>query len=176
MKSPHLRAAIGVASLIALGCTSDAPTAARTALPPDGARMVGQASCQSVAFTSDASGTFPLFTGTMAGDLEGTHQTIQDPSTIVVPNDISARVDGTIVFQVTGGSVPALIGRSFQTSASSWNRFAPDVDPTVGEVGGRVRALDGVSKANLTFHGFVDLTDGTPPFDVHLEWHGVICP
>ncbi|HUQ84153.1 MAG TPA: hypothetical protein VM076_23585 [Gemmatimonadaceae bacterium] len=177
MRSSSLHAAIGVLSIVASGYTLDAPTAVPTGQPhtvasPSG----GQSGCQSVAFTSAISGTFPLFTGTMAGDLEGTLQVLQDPSSIVAPNDIYARVDGTIDFRVTGGSVPDLIGRSFRTSSISSNRFAPDSDPTLGEIGGRVRAVDGVSKANLTFHGFVDVTDGTPPFEVHLSWHGVICP
>jgi hypothetical protein len=177
MKSSSLRAAIAVLSIVTSSCTVDAPTAAPTSRLPKAASLAaGQSGCQTVAFTSTISGSFPLFTGAITGDLVGTVQILQDPSTIVAPNDIYARVDGVIDFRVTGGNLPELIGRSFQASSISSNRFAPDSDPTLGEIGGRAREVGGVSKANLTFHGFVDVTDGAPPFEVELTWHGVICP
>jgi hypothetical protein len=177
MKASYRRAAIGVALTPIVGCATDMPTGVPTISPPAAAnRAAGSLGCQSVVFTSEISGTFPSFSGTMAGDLEGTLQILQDPSTIVAPNDIYARVDGTFEFQVSGGTIPALVGQSFRAATTGWNRFAPDVDPTLGEVGGRAREIEGVRKANLTFHGFVDVTDGAPPFEVRLSWHGVICP
>ena len=91
MRSSSLQAAIGALSIVASGYTVDPLTAAPTGRQPNAASLVaGQSGCQSVAFTSTISGTFPLFTGTMAGDLVGTLQNLQDPSTIEAPNDIYA--------------------------------------------------------------------------------------
>lgn len=175
MNAALFRTALAVLPVLAAGCAADAPAPVPTAPPTMASHAAGPLSCQSVVFTSVLSGTFPTFTGTMTGDLEGTVLNIQDANTVEVRGPFYARVDGAIDFNVTGGTIPELIGQSFRTSAVSSNRFAPDADPTIGEVGGRVRAVDGVSAANLTFHGFVDVTDGVPPFEVRLLWHGVIC-
>ena len=172
MRAARLSAALVTLTLVA-GCSTDAPTLTAPGAPhlaADGAR------CYAVAFTTDMSGSFPTFAGPMTGDLEGTLRLVQDGRTVVFPNEILARVDGTVDIEVTGGSVPALVGRSLRGSVVSWNRFASDGDPERAEVGGRVKGVDGGEALNLTMHGWVDGIDPTPPFQVYLEWHGVICP
>ncbi len=135
----------------------------------------GASGCYAVDFTTHVTGVFPFFDGTVSGDLEGLATVVFDPAS-AVGSGVTSQVDGFGVWEITGGAIPELVGGTFETWTFARNLFSPDNDPLVFEINGGDRAKAGVAKANLTYRGYFDAQDLTPPFDVHLQWHGVICP
>ena len=169
----------GMTVLLALGVLASceaSPTAPENGTAETmGPALDGSSGCYSVRFESEAEGLFPFFAGTISGDLSGTTLVEFDPSAVVL-NGVRQIVAGTTTWDITGGVVSELVGQSFVTSTVANTLFLSDNDPAILEITGRDRAESGVDKANFTFAGEFDARDGAPPFEVVLQYNGVICP
>ncbi len=158
---------------VAVGCSGDAPTSADGATPNFGA--AGNSGCYTVVIDFAASGAFPSFSGATTGDVEGTFDVLFDVGSTVFHGVVIGN-EGVVTWNVTGGIIPELVGQTFRTTTSALTLTQPDNDPLIWEITGKDRALDGVAKANLTYNGTFDIRDLTPPFEVDLDYRGVICP
>lgn len=166
MKNPILP--LLVAGLV-VSCTEDAPTALEQLAP--GFAVAGSSGCYTVSGEIAESGLAPSFSGTISGDIEGDVSTQVDPA--------SAHSAGRVIFasaeqtwQVSGGNVPELIGRTLRLALETQVVFA---QPPVGRVNTRATVIEGAQAGNLTYHGTLDASP-PPPTAVNLEYHGVVCP
>lgn len=162
MYKPHLIIAclaFGLAS-----CTGDTPASVGADLEPSFAQN-GASGCYSVSGTISETGFPPNFAGTVSGDLEGTSATtIGFGGT----NGKVIRNPGSRVIQVTGGSVPALVGESVE---QSFEGISVNTGSGAIRINERTR-VEGVAVGNLTTHGELVLGN---PFTVELAYSGVIC-
>lgn len=111
--------------------------------------------------------------GEMRGDLNGTFGGNFDLSSLEFAGRVN-RIAGTITMTVTSGSLPISYPWVFtiefvQLSHQKDTAVSP---ATVSEMSGRARGTAGVTRANLTYHGFFD---ATVPVAQHV-FRGVICP
>lgn len=113
-----------------------------------------------------------IFEGQVTGDLEGSATWVFDLGSITFTGNTVSN-SGTWHFTITGGIIPGL--GAFDTEFHNRNQLVdnPATPGTVFENHGSLRALDGVSKANLTYQG----TFWAVP-SPHGVWDflGVICP
>lgn len=165
----RLLTAVLVSCAFVIGC--DQQNAPTEPLSPEFV-VAGESGCYTVKFTNDLVWTPPVgYIGQLGGDLEGTMTDwFQDPNYWTI-NRGTMKVDGsTSTFNITGGIIPELMDQSFSVAWDFQNLANADPDNWVNL--GRVRAIDGVAKANLTWRGY------TPKGSVtsFLEFQGVMCP
>jgi hypothetical protein len=159
-----------VSCAFVIGC--DEQTAPTEALAPEFV-VAGESGCYTVKYTDDLVATPAGLRGVLGGDLQGTTVWAGDPSTPIKLAGVSVHVDGFVTYNITGGIIPELKDESFTVTARWLNVLAPPVNPPlVFKNEGNYKALDGVAKANLKFHGETVAGSGIS----HLEVTGVICP
>ena len=127
----------------------------------------GGPGCVAVSGEIDQIGGPGGLSGTISGDIEGT--------VVTIGGDVTWH--GVALFRpveqtwvVTGGIVEPLIGRTlyFENDFIGIFGTAPIIVNT------KARIIDGAERANLTLHGWTDLS--AVPITNHLDYHGVICP
>jgi hypothetical protein len=151
------------------GCGGDHPTAENVPAPTYA--MAGQSGCYAVSGLIEQSGLFPLFAGSISGDIEGTVATVLDPAA----GGTSGRVSfssGEQTWEVTGGVVSELIGGSVRLVLRTEIVFA---QPPVGRNNTSATVVEGAASGNLTYQGTLAVIP-PPPFDAEVEYRGVICP
>jgi hypothetical protein len=168
----NIRLPVALLSLgLILGCGSD------TALDPLGPEpqlgvVAGQSGCYTVVVESHGLGVFPAFSANITGDLVGTTNVLFDPANLRF-DGITIKNGGVVTWNIEGGIVPELVGKTFRTSTTPMNIVTSNGNKIVG----RIRAMDGFpAKANLTFDGTFNAENTPPPFAVDLVYRGVICP
>ncbi|HEX6058616.1 MAG TPA: hypothetical protein VFZ11_06315 [Gemmatimonadaceae bacterium] len=167
MKRVHL---LVLGSLLAsVSCQGD--TMMATGPDPASAALdvAGTSSCRVVSGVIAETGTFPTFSGTISGDIEGTSATTLSFDLQRTGAVIHAPAERTIV--VTGGSIPELIGRTLHGRAETLSIF--DADPLI-RLNEHYRLDDGTRRGNLTAHGFLD--QSVFPWALALQYRGVVCP
>jgi hypothetical protein len=156
-----------VSCAFVIGC--DEQNAPTETLAPDFV-VAGSSGCYTVKFTDDLVAAAPtVLLGQLGGDLEGTTQWVADAGSIKFAGN-TMHVKGIVTYNITGGIVPELVDESFTATGDWVNVWAPPGEPTVNNEG-TLRALDGVAKANVTFHGHTVLASATS----FLKFQGVIC-
>ena len=163
------RAMIALVTVGFAGCGVDPPTG--TQQPEPAFTVAGQSGCYSVVGHIAQAGLFPSFAGTISGDVEGTVSTQGDPGSLRVAG-VVVSASATQTWQVSGGSIPALIGRTIQLAIESETVFA---QPPLARVNNRAKVIDGAASGRLTYHGTFDTTF-PPPFETNVEYRGNICP
>jgi hypothetical protein len=165
-------------SLISLSCTTDAPTAVQSppvthltpsASAPSLSASAGNSGCYTVAGTISETGVFPTFTGTIAGDLVGTSSTTLSFDTRFTGAVVHG--PGERALTITGGNIPELIG---VTIHEVFDGLTISEAPPLARINERTRIVSGAERGNLTTHGTIDFA--TFPWEVELEYRGVICP
>jgi hypothetical protein len=134
-------------------------------------QAAGPSGCHTVALEAHVTGEFPYFSGVLSGDLEGTADVVLDgdeTSTGVVFHG-----SGEETWVISGGTIPALIGRTL-TSVLTFTQPAAPGQGDISLINGTYRIVDGVQKGNLTFHATFDAS--VFPFVVDSEYRGVVCP
>ena len=172
---------IAVVLLLAFGvaCNGETPTGTEELSPSLG--PAGNSGCYTVDFAVDypVTGFVPPFTweGVVSGDLEGAAVMVFDLDSPDHSTRFTNAASATITWDLSGGMIPELVGRTFQTRMRTLNVFPNDKDPLIARNNGRDRALTGVSKVNLTWHGTTDFTQFPPSPPTTLRFYnGVICP
>jgi hypothetical protein len=158
-----------LAAGLALGCLNDSPTA-----PTGLARKLvtaGGSGCYTVSGNINQTGQFPSFSGTISGDIEGDVSTQLDPAALTVAGRVYL-TSGEQAWQVTGGNVPDLVGRTLRLTLQSEIVFA---QPPVAQNNTTARVIDGATGGDLTYHGTL-IASPPPPFPNSVEYRGVICP
>ena len=152
-----------------LGCAGDAPSGLDE-FTPNFAES-GNSGCYTVSGTITQTGLAPSFSGTISGDIEGDVATQLDLT--------SSRAAGQVRFstadqnwEVTGGTVPELIGRTVRLTLETEIVFA---QPPVARNNTRATVVGGAEMGILTYHGTLNASP-PPPFATHVEYRGVICP
>ena len=109
----------------------------------------------------------------LSGDLVGTFEATFDDSDMKFAG-VTIANHGTAVWTITGGVIPGLT--TFQTTFDNRNIMSdrPGSDGDVFENIGTHRAISGVAKANLTYHG--SLIYKPPVILLDHLYSGVICP
>lgn len=158
-----------LATVLVVACAPETATSPNELVPSLAA--AGSSGCYTVSGEIAQVGVAPSFAGTISGDIEGTVSTRLNPA--------AARAAGAVRFsageqtwQVTGGNVPELIGRTVRLALETEVVFA---QPPLARNNTRARVVDGAQSGNLTYHGTFDVAP-PPPFDARVEYHGVICP
>jgi hypothetical protein len=126
--------------------------------------VAGSSGCYAVSGEITQTGVVPILAGTISGDIEGT----------VATRIGVARTVGRVRFataeqtwQVTGGNVPELIGRTVRLTVE--NRIV-EARPPLARNNGRATLVAGARKGDLTYHGTAVETAAD------VEYRGVICP
>lgn len=165
-------------SLVSLSCANDSPTGTRS---PTASELLfsgstvslsaaaGNSGCYTVAGTMSETGVFPSFTGTVSGDLVGTSNTTLSFDTRATGRVIHVLGERTLT--ITGGNVPQLIG---VTIHEAFEGLTIDEAHPLSRINERTRIVAGAERGNLTTHGTLNLA--TFPWEVELEYRGVICP
>ena len=153
--------------VFAYACSGPTPTAPEMAPAPVSGAFVGSegaSGCRTVKF--NVSGFFPIFSVT--GDLEGTTALLFAGDLKFTGNTIA---NGGIAHWTITSSV--LGPMTFETAFDNRNIMTdrPGSSGTFFENTGKHRALAGVDKAKLTYHGTFD--ELIPAAD--HDYHGVIC-
>lgn len=155
-------------------------TACDQSTGPGTAHLSGKASlnatsgCYAVRFTWTASPSGPTtFSGSLAGDLEGTMTSDFDPGSLKFAGT-TLSVSFTNHWSVTGGILPA--PSAFVTVSEGLNHITDRAgsSATTFESTSIHHALSGVAKANLNSSAVVDFAV-IPPTLV-ANFNGVICP
>lgn len=169
MKYQRLTAVL-ISCAVVIGCEEQA--APTEALSPEFV-VAGESGCYTVKFTDDMVWTPSVggYLGQLAGDLEGTMTEWDQGQMAVKIVGGTIKVDEiTSTFNITGGIIPELEGQSFAVAWDFQNLFKADPENYINL--GKVRAIDGVAKANLTFRGYTPM-DGLWSY---IDFQGVICP
>lgn len=159
------------AVLLVLASTVACETNTVTA-PPESApefAVAGRSGCYVVQGAISERGVFPNFTGTISGDLEGT--TTTQLSFDVAFTGAAIHNPGERTLLITGGNVPELFTRTLHQSLGSVTISEASSQIRINE---RTQVDGGVRRGTLTTHGTLDLT--VDPWEVELEYQGVICP
>lgn len=137
------------------------------------ANQAVQAACYTpnfqVAYTLVLPPTPPFtWVGVVSGDLIGTAVQVFDlePELLNSHNVIAM---ATVSWDITGGVIPELVGRQFQTRSRFLAVFTPDHAPEALNQG-HEKALSGISQADLTLHGM------TAAGVSQVNYQGLICP
>jgi hypothetical protein len=163
---PHRVSALSLAFFL-VACASESPVAPEgEELSPNFA-MSGQSGCYTVSGTILETGLFPDFGGVVSGDLEGTS------STTIGIDGISGKVisnPGVRTIEVTGGTVPELIGTTLEQSfyGLSINTGAGPI-----RINERTTVESGAARGTLTTHGWLNVN--VFPWEVDVTYRGVIC-
>jgi len=152
-----------------VGCTGDYPSAVQ--VPSPTYTIAGRSGCYTVSGLIEQSGLFPVFAGTISGDIEGSVTTTSDPASLDASGKVSFS-SGEQTWKVTGGSLTALIGGTVRLAIRSEVAFAQF---PVGQLHTTARVIEGAASGNLSYHGTFDVTL-PPPFHGRVEYHGVVCP
>jgi hypothetical protein len=154
-------------AVVSAGCTPDTPTGPLASDVQPSFTVAGASGCHVVAGTISETGAFPNFGGTVTGDLEGTSSTTigfagANGGVIVNP--------GIRTIDVTGGTVPGLIGATIEQSFSglSVNTGAGTI-----RINERTTVESGAARGTLTTHGWLNITD--LPWSVEVTYQGIIC-
>jgi hypothetical protein len=166
MRSALLTLGIAVAGL---ACSSEVPTGTQPSPPLRSLAAAGNSGCYVVAGTISETGAFPYFTGTITGDLVGSSFTILSLDTYFTGP--VGHVPGDRTLAITGGSIPQLIGT---TVHEVFNGLTIDEAHPLIRINERTRIDAGATSGNLTTHGTLNV--GTFPWQVELQYQGVICP
>jgi hypothetical protein len=163
---PHRAAVLSVA-ILAAACVPESPIAPEVDEFAPSFAMSGQSGCYTVSGAISETGVFPNFGGTVSGDLEGTSSTTVEfgrSNGKVITNP------GARTIQVTGGTVPELVGVTLEQSFSglSINTGAGPI-----RINERTSVDSGAARGTLTTHGWLDLT--VFPWEIDLTYSGVIC-
>lgn len=154
------------------GCTQDAPNA-----PTGGQHLaanltgVGSSGCHTVSGEIHQTGRAPSFSGTISGDIVGDVSTQLDPASAHSAGRVRF-TSGEQTWEVSGGNVPGLIGRTVRLALETEIVFA---QPPVGRNNTSARVVEGAEAGALTYHGTFDASP-PPPFSALVEYRGVICP
>jgi hypothetical protein len=152
-----------------LGCAADAPSDLDVFAP--NFAEAGNSGCHTVSGEIAQTGLAPSFSGTITGDIEGDVSTQLD----LASSDAAGQVRFSTAeqtWEVTGGTVPELIGRTVRLTLETEIVFAL---PPVGRNNTRATVVDGAEMGILTYHGTLNASP-PPPFSTHVEYRGVICP
>jgi hypothetical protein len=150
---------------LAVGC-GDVPTGTDGLTP--NFEVAGSSGCYTVSGVIDQLRTPTGFGGTISGDVEGDIETVGGH--VWIRGAVLSRpIQQT--WEVTGGIVEPLIGRTLLLEGTFAGSYA---QPPLLTVNTRTRVVHGAQKANLTYHGWTDLS--AVPTSNHMEYLGVICP
>jgi len=127
-------------------------------------------SCYTVSFNVQLVPTASDFSGPVTGDLVGTVSLVFNGDIKFTGNTLSN--SGTASWTITGGVVPTPL--NFTTTFDNRNLFSdrPGSPATLFENIGTHRALTGVAKANLNYHGTFTIV---PSELANHDYRGVIC-
>jgi hypothetical protein len=132
----------------------------------------GASGCYTVKFNVAVSPVGPgVHEGAITGDLVGTVRVQFDLSSVEFAGVTVSNV-GIAHWVITGGIIPAI---TFDTAFENRNLLIdrPGSPATLFENIGRHRALEGVAKASLTYHGTFNIV---PTGVTDHDYMGVICP
>lgn len=151
------------------GCNEDSPNDPYLVSPSFA--TAGSSGCYTVSGEIAQTGVSPSFSGTISGDIEGDVATQLDPAGAGSAGQVRFS-RGLQTWEVTGGNVPELVGRTVRLTVETEIVFA---QPPVGRNNTRARVIEGAGSGNLTYHGALNASP-PPPFAVRVEYHGIICP
>jgi len=126
------------------------------------------AGCYAVSGNIMQSGAFPLFAGTMTGDIEGTVSTSLDPTSLKFAG-VTTHLEGVQQWSVTGGVFGAIGDVVLEISAVNAAAQFPSIRNNL-----QARVISGATRGNLTYHGEIDASGF--PVQIDIDYHGVICP
>lgn len=175
MRTIRTLSGLVIVPLLAIACGGDLPTDTRT--PEPSFAVAGESGCYTVKVTASHKGNFPVFPGTNEGDLVGTSVVIFDFPPPTQQTGETWNLIGEATFDVTGGIIPELVGKSFTVSLESRNVFnQEDLFAKIANL--KTRAISGVQKANLTGQGETQFPDPADGFKQQVDswFNGVICP
>lgn len=130
---------------------------------------IGNSGCYAVKFNMLLTNPDEIeFTGVFTGDITGTVHLLFDEfhGFTGVTNTVAANA----TWQITGGTIPELIGESFETRLTNRNILLPGTDLVKNL--GSLRELGGVTKVNVTYVGETSFST----LQIRLDFTGVICP
>ena len=158
--------------MLALVACGDAPVAPASQQSKQADPEASQAQNHRACFPVEGHLSSSGFVGVLTGDLEGTSFAFPGPFPEVRFPGNTIHVNGTREWNITGGTVPPLIGASFTTAYST---------VLIEQIGEVVRATErdkgsGTTEANVTFHGSTDLTSFPVSISSELDYRGVVCP
>jgi hypothetical protein len=162
----RLTASIAACSLLLLTACNN-----QTSITDQGSWQpaVGSSGCHPVKFTTVLTALSETeFTGTVTGDITGTVHLVFDEFHGFT--GVTNVVAGNATWQITGGTIPELIGETFETRLTNRNILLPGTSLVKNL--GSLRALSGVAKANVTYVGETPLST----LQTRLDFTGVICP
>ena len=133
---------------------------------------VAGSGCRSVILEAHVTGEFPDFFGVLTGDLQGTVDVVLDGE--VTSTGVVFHGSGEETWVISGGTIPALVGRTLTSVFTFVQQFAPGQGSTTSLISGTDRITDGAERGNLTFHATFDAS--VLPFAVDSEYRGVVCP
>ncbi|NNL30103.1 MAG: hypothetical protein HKO77_03730 [Gemmatimonadetes bacterium] len=153
--------------LLLAACAGDSPLAPGGEELAPSLTIAGQSGCYVVRGTISETGLFPAFGGVVSGDLEGTS------ATTVGFAGITGKVirnPGVRTIEVTGGTVPELVGVTLEQSLEgiSINTGAGPV-----RINERTTLESGAARGTFTTHGWLDTS--VVPWEIDLAYRGVIC-
>lgn len=173
--------AAGLVLLLTAACdVAPGPTSPTSQNDPElqASHVPGQSGCHPVEGQFLEQGPPFALEGVLTGDLVGT--SVGALTNFVKegnPLHSAGHNFGVRTYSITGGSIPALLGKEFTVEFVGIN--VGDEADLLFDVEERAKATSGVRKANLTSHGTLDATGlVAPPFTVILdmEYRGVVCP
>lgn len=150
-------------AILLSGCDRENLTA-----PASDLAAAGNSGCHTVKFTTALTAATEIeIVGVVTGDITGTVHMLFDEfhGFTGVTNHVAANA----TWEITGGTIPELIGETFVTRVSNRNVLLPGT--SLAQNIGSLRALSGVEKANLTYIGQTSLETG----ETVLNFVGVIC-
>jgi len=192
-QSTLVGAVIVVGALGLQGCGQGAPSSP-TAVPDQGGPTasavvsaskhsagIGQEACEALTGTLVESGNIlATLTGSIAGDLVGSAEGSHDSSRFRLTGNpafnFAGHNHGERTWQISGGSVPALAGRTLQLS---FDAIAANPRPgfqLTGDWHETAQVVAGARSGHLTLNGTIDGSGGFPSFVFTLTYRGEICP
>lgn len=129
----------------------------------------GASGCYAVSGEMNTIGNPNLFVGTLSGDLQG--NVITEPGPVVLHGIVYFR-PMEMTMEITGGIVEPLVGHTLKLE-SDFLGIVPWWPLMIASNTSRI--TEGAQKANLTFHGWTDMSN-FPTMTHHSDFHGVICP
>jgi hypothetical protein len=127
--------------------------------------------CHWVVLEGHVTGEFPEFSGVLSGDLQGTIDVVLDDEETSIGDVI--RGSGEETWVISGGTIPALVGRTLTSVFTFVQRYPPGQE-SISFINGLYRVVDGAERGNLTFHAIFNAS--VLPFTVDSKYRGVVCP
>lgn len=163
--------AVALSVVATIACSSDTAVAPRSIAPPNpDLAAVAAAACRAVKGTIGSQATPVGAIGIIAGDLEGTITTVLLPDAVGATNSSTTgtvvHLSGRQTVQVTGGTIPELVGKTLVWTIDS----RAVVLPPIRRVSNTLTLVEGAT-GHLVSHGILDMITHMTQF----EYEGEIC-